>query len=340
MSTAEVRELVDVARLAAYVRSVAPVAGEIEVEVLSGGQSNLTYLVSSGPHEYVARRRPLGTVPSGAHDMEREYRVLAAIADSGLPVPRVYGYSDDEAVLGAPFYLMDRVHGSVFHARRDVEGLTESQGRDISIASIDVLADLHRIDYTAVGLDDLGRPDGFVRRRIGRWLDQWERNPHRDHPLVEPLGATLLDRAPAKGDSTLVHGDFRLGNMIIRTEAPVRVAAILDWEMSTLGDPLTDLAHLLVYWEPSRGRLTHESQEIASHPGFLAATELADRYARSTGRDLSGLDVYLAFEHWRAAIIKEGIYMRRQATGRPDPGTEALGSSVDQHLGEAGDLLG
>jgi aminoglycoside phosphotransferase (APT) family kinase protein len=200
---------------------------------------------------------------------------------------------------------------------------------------VDVLDQLHRVDVHAIGLGDLGRPGGFVARRIDRWLQQWQRNPHRDHPLVEALADRLADAVPDQADSTLVHGDFRLGNLLVVVE-PVRVNAVLDWEMSTLGDPLTDLAHLLVYWAPTRGRLTHESQTIAGHPGFLSAPELADRYAAATGRDLSRLDFYLAFEHWRAAIIKEAIFMRRSTGTRQ---SDELGDSVDRHLEEAADLL-
>jgi aminoglycoside phosphotransferase (APT) family kinase protein len=202
-----------------------------------------------------------------------------------------------------------------------------------------VLDQLHRVDVNAVGLGDLGRPDGFVARRIGRWLDQWQRSEHRDHPLVEPLAQQLADAVPAHTDSTLVHGDYRLGNMLITTADEPRVAAVLDWEMSTLGDPLTDLAHLLVYWEPTRGRRTHESQMIAQHPGFLTGAELAERYAERSGRDLSDLDFYLAFENWRAAIIKEAIYIRTTRGDHPAAEGDDLGESVARHLEEAADLL-
>jgi aminoglycoside phosphotransferase (APT) family kinase protein len=332
VSNTEALALVDHGRLAERVAAVAPVGDAVEIDVLSGGRSNLTYRLRSGPYDYVVRRRPLGNVAKGAHDMGREYRVLAALDGSGLPVPRVYGYWDDEQVVGAPFYLMDYVPGSVFHRRSDVEGLSPAQARDVSEATIDVLDQLHAVDYVAVGLGELGRPDGFVARRIGRWLDQWHAGEHRDHPLVEPLGRELAERVPAHTDATLVHGDYRLGNLLVAVEEPPRVAAVLDWEMSTLGDPLTDLAHLLVYWDRTRGRLTHDSQTIAEQPGFLSAAELAERYAARTGRDLADLDFYLAFEHWRAAIIKEAIFMRT-------PDDHDLGDSVARHLEEAADLL-
>ena len=191
---------------------------------------------------------------------------------------------------------------------------------------------LHQVDPLAVGLGDLGRPEGFVARRIGRWLKQWRSSRHRDHELVEPLGARLAAGVPARTDSTLVHGDFRLGNMIANPGTGAPVAAVLDWEMSTLGDPLTDLAHLLVYWDRTRGRTTHESQTIAEHPGFLTSEELAGLYGRLSGRELEDLPFYLAFEHWRASIIKEDIYTRT--------GDDEIGDTVALHLEEAAEILG
>ncbi len=338
-TNADVIALVDMARLRTYLDSVVPLGDELHLEVLSGGRSNLTYLLRGGGDEYVLRRRPLGTVPAGAHDMAREFRVQSALQGTSLPLARMYGYCDDEAVMGAPFYVMSRVKGSVFHRRADVAGLSPPEATSISEATIDILDELHAVDYGQVGLGDLGRPQGFVSRRIVRWLDQWQRSPHRPHPLVEPLGAALAARAPSRADATVVHGDYRLGNMVIDVGAAHPVAALLDWEMSTLGDPLTDLAHLLVYWGRTRGRLTHESQSIAEQPGFLTGDQLAIRYASRSGRDLSDLAFYLAFEHWRAAIIKEGIYIRTRSGDHPEPEEDDLGDTVGRHLEEAGEIL-
>ncbi|HMG41006.1 MAG TPA: phosphotransferase family protein [Acidimicrobiales bacterium] len=341
--SADLLALVDRDRLAGFVREHAPLDGTVELDVLSGGHSNITYLLRSGRHHYVVRRRPIGAVPAGAHDMAREHRVLAALQGGPVPVPAVFGFCDDETVLGAPFYVMSRVHGDVLHRRDDVSTLSPDQAGDLSRTVVDVLDRLHRVDADAVGLGDLGRPQGFVARRIGRWLDQWRRGPHREQPLVGRLGAQLAAAVPAHADATLIHGDYRLGNLLVTAGdpagGPVGVAAVLDWEMSTLGDPLTDLAHLLVYWEPTRGRQTHESQAIAAHPGFLTGSELAERYAAASGRGLDDLGFYLAFEHWRAAIIKESIVGR---LGPDDAGAGApdqLGESVGRHLEEAADLL-
>ncbi len=342
MSTAAIDPvaLVDTDRLAEYLRTVVDLSGPVAVEVLSGGRSNLTYLGRTGSSEYVLRRRPLGPVTPGAHDMAREYRVQAALQDSGLPLARVYGYCGDEAIMGAPFYVMSRVHGYVFHQRADVADLTPTQARQISEATVAVLRHLHQVDAAAVGLADLGRPEGFVARRISRWLDQWRRSEHRGHPLVEQIGARLADQVPEHADSTLVHGDYRLGNMIVTPDRAAPVAAVLDWEMSTRGDPLTDLAHLLVYWDRTKGRLTHDSQTISEHPGFLGSAALAARYAELSGRDIGPLPFYLAFEHWRAAIIKEGIYTRtRNFTTDASEGDD-IGDTVALHLEEAADILG
>jgi aminoglycoside phosphotransferase (APT) family kinase protein len=342
MSTAAVDPvaLVDIDGLTGYLRTVVELTGPVTVEVLSGGRSNLTYLARSGSSEYVLRRRPLGPVAPGAHDMAREYRVQSALQASGIPLASVYGYSGDESIMGAPFYVMSRVHGHVFHQRADVARLTPEQAERISEAAVGVLQQIHSVDAAAVGLGDLGRPEGFVARRISRWLERWRRSEHRDHALVELIGDRLAAQVPPEADSTLVHGDYRLGNMVVNPLAPHPVAAVLDWEMSTRGDPLTDLAHLLVYWDRTKGRLTHESQTISEHPGFLGPDALGGRYAELSGRDIGPLPFYLAFEHWRAAIIKEGIYTRTRIHATDDADGDDIGDTVAKHLEEAAEILG
>jgi len=330
--------VVDAERLRQYLSTVVETDDTFDLGVLSGGLSNLTYVVGSAGREYVVRRRPLGPVAAGAHDMSREFRVQSALQGSGLPVAAMYGFCEDESILGAPFYVMGRVPGKVFNREQDVAEVTQAEASALSEATVDVLDRLHRVDIDSVGLRSLGRPEGFVARRIGRWLEQWQHSEHRDQPLVESIGEKLARSVPARTDSTLVHGDYRLGNMIVDPAASAPVAAVLDWEMSTLGDPMTDLAHLLVYWEPSRGRITHESQSIAQHPGFLRADQLAERYAAAAGREIADLDFYLAFEHWRAAIIKEGIYTRSLRTGSGES-ADAVGATVDLHLEEAAEIL-
>jgi aminoglycoside phosphotransferase (APT) family kinase protein len=273
--------------------------------------------------------------------MRREFVAIQALARVGFPVPRAIAYTDDASVVGAPCYLMEFVEGHVLHTLDDVRTLTSSAATACSLELVDTLARLHAVDLAEAGLSSFGRPGGFLQRRITSWLRQWRTVEHRDLPAVEALGERLLARLPADGGTALVHGDYRLGNVLFALGPAPRLTAVLDWEMSTLGDPLTDLAHLLVYWEPTRGRLTHPSQLVAKHPGFLDGARVAERYSALTHRDVSALPFYLAFEHWRAAIIKDAIYLR--AVARPESAipddTVALGESVQRHLEEAADLL-
>lgn len=329
--------------LAAFVASVAPfdARGEVVVEAISGGWSNLTYSVASAGQEYVVRRRPLGETNAGAHDMSREYRVLAALRGQAVPIPQVYGFCDDASILGAPFYVMDRVPGTVLHTRADVEslGVSAEAAGALSDDLIAVLVRLHAVDPAAVGLGDLGRPEGFVGRRIRRWLAQWESMSHRDYPTFVPLARRLQEVVPDQADSTLVHGDYRLGNVIVRLEPAPHVAAVLDWELATLGDPLTDLAQLLKFWAPAAGRLTHDAQLISRLPGFASADEMAATYGRLSGRSIEHLPVYLAFEHWRSVVLKEAIFQRRAGLGEVGESGEILSAAIRDHLEEASDLL-
>jgi aminoglycoside phosphotransferase (APT) family kinase protein len=272
--------------------------------------------------------------------MAREYRVLSALKGGAVPVPEVFTFCDDETIVGAPFYVMARVDGVVLHGPDDVTTIAPATATALCDRVVETLAALHEVEPEAIGLGDLGRPQNFVARRTDRWTAQWQQSPHRDFPMVERLGRRLAAEVPTDTDSALIHGDYRLGNMLVALDAPPRIAALLDWEMSTLGDPLTDLAHLLVYWEPTCGRVTHDSQRIAAHPGFRTGAELADRYAAVSGRDVEALAFYLAFEHWRAAIIKEGIVQRGLAGGADADGDQDdLAASVAVHLDEAADLL-
>jgi aminoglycoside phosphotransferase (APT) family kinase protein len=232
---------------------------------------------------------------------------------------------------------MDFRPGHVVHSGADADELTAAQAAQCSRELIDTLARLHALGPEELQIPNFGRPAGFLERRVTSWLRQWNAVEHRDFLEVERLGAILLANLPEQRYSSLVHGDYRLGNVILDVEdGDASVVAVLDWEMSTAGDPLTDVAHLLVYWEPTCGRVTHPAQLIARRPGFLSGAELVALYEERTGRDLSGLPFYLAFEHWRAAIIKDAIYLRRR------PGqtqAEEFGATVRLHLDEAGQIL-
>lgn len=332
--------LVDRERLRTFlIERLAFDSNELEVSLLSGGRSNLTFLVTADDRRLVLRRPPLGVTAPGAHDMGREFRVLAALQGTGLPIPMVHGYSDDLLIAGAPFYVMDHVEGLVIERRDDIVDRDARWARACSLAAVEGLLAVQAIDTVSVGLETFGRPDNFLARRLTRWSEQWDSGPHRDIPLFDEVARSLVELAPTRSETSLVHGDYRLGNIIISAGTEPTIAAILDWEMSTRGDPLTDLAHLLVYWVPTCGRTTHESQEISEQPGFLTTAELTAVYTLRSGRDVSKLDFYLAFEHWRASVIKEGIYQRVPRGDAGGEGIEEIGASVPLHLEEAWDIV-
>jgi aminoglycoside phosphotransferase (APT) family kinase protein len=238
---------------------------------------------------------------------------------------------------------MDFIEGTVIHELVDARRLTAAQAAGCCDALVDTLARLHAIDPAELDIPSAGRPGNFVERRIRSWLRQWEAVEHRDFPDLERIGAALLRDVPPQPGTTLVHGDYRLGNLMFRVVPDVAMTAILDWELSTIGDPLTDLAHLLVYWEPTCGRVTHPAQLIPQAPGFASGPALAARYAEATGSGLPHLRFYLAFEHWRAAIIKDAIYLRRRRGlppgAEPDADLAEFGRYVQLHLDEAAELL-
>jgi len=338
----EALRLVDRDALTTFLREHVGAFERLEIDLLAGGASNLTYLIVLDDRRLVLRRRPLGKSAPKAHDMHREFRVLEALDGRGLPTPHVYAYHDADDIVGAPFYVMDCSAGAVLHTPADVASLTPGAAEHVSNSLVDTLVALHEIGEADLQLEKFGRPDGFLQRRITSWLKQWDAVEHRDFPQLVPIGRTLLANLPEQRHSTLVHGDYRLGNVILDLQDDdASVVAVLDWEMSTIGDPLTDLAHLLVYWEPTCGRVTHPAQMIARAPGFLDGKELVAAYEKASGRDLSNIDFYLAFEHWRAAIIKDAIYLRRRGGAMADDGdTEEFGQTVGLHLQEAEQILG
>jgi len=311
----------------------------VVVRLLAGGASNLTYLLNLDGARYVLRRRPLGHVAPKAHDMLREFTVLDALKDSGVPVPKVVAYYPDDDLVGAPCYLMHYTPGIVLHGPAEAEELDVDQAKAACIDLVSTLARVHEVDLEKAGLAQFGRPEGFVERRINGWLKQWANAPKRDIPEVEAIGAQLLSLIPEQQASTLIHGDYRLGNVIMQLEPKVGIQAIVDWELSTLGDPLTDLAHMIVYWESTTGIVCHPAQLIAKRPGFLTGSELAERYAQLTGRDVSVLPFYLAFENWRAAIIREGIYQRGLETDPDSEETLISRQAVHNHLEETRAIL-
>ncbi len=319
----------DLADLRAFLDRERPglVGGELRAEVIAGGRSNLTYDVTDGQSSWVVRRPPLGHVLATAHDMSREHRVLTALADTPVPVPRTYSLCEDEGVIGAPFYVMEFVPGTVYREPRQVAELTVRQRQDLSWQLMDILADLHSIDPESVGLGDFGRPQGFLERQVRRWSKQLAASRSREIDDIDTLAERLADHVPVSPPGTIVHGDYRLDNVIVGPGH--RIDAVLDWEMATLGDPLADLGLLVVYWEGFAGI---DDNPIAKGVGpeydFPPARELLEHYASRSGTDLSTLDWYVAFGYFKIAVILEGIHYRFQHGQTVGTGFEHVGALV------------
>lgn len=295
--------------LSDHVEGVEP---PIEFEQIAGGHSNLTYRAVDGAgRTFVLRRPPLGEVLATAHDMGREYRVITAVGQTAVPVPRTLAHCADPSVNGAPFYVMTFVEGAVLH---DDDAATTiypnvEQRRSLGLHTAYVLADLHLADIDAIGLGDLGRREEYVERQLRRWKKQWDAHHQREIPDMEEAFAILSREVPAQRHTSVVHGDYRLGNMIATPTG--RIAAVLDWELCTLGDPLADLGYLLNTWSSE-----HEegAEGVGASPtragGFPERSELIDLYATRTGFDTSQVGWYRAFQYWRLGAIVEGVYAR------------------------------
>jgi len=304
------------------------------VEIVVGGRSNLTYYVSSPAGSVVLRRPPLRAVRPTAHDMTREHRVLSALHSTAVPVPRPLLLCADPDVLGAPFYVMERVDGVI--ARDHLpEGYAPPARRPaMTDALVDVLADLHDVDPAAVGLEGFGRPDGYLDRQLRRWAGEWQALRTGDEPPgVDALAAELVAKVPREPSGPVVHGDYRLDNVVLDPADPTRVAAVLDWEMSTLGDPLADLGLLLVYWQPAPGTVVTPS--VTSLPGFPGRSALVERYATRRDVDPSALPWYVALGCFKLAVVVAGIVARQRAGAMVDNTDDGLGARIGP-LAEAG----
>ena len=307
-------EELDSRALGEYLRGkIEGVEQGITLRQFPGGHSNLTYLIRAGDREYVLRRPPLGPVAPKAHDMAREFRVLAAVHPVFPPAPRVFVLCEDPAVIGATFFLMERRHGVVL--RRDIPAEFAHDPefpRKASEGFIDCLAQLHAIDVEQRGLSSLGRPDGFLERQVRGWTDRWERAKTEELPGMDRLVTWLAERMPPSSRPTLVHNDFKLDNIMLNREHPGRVSAVLDWEMATVGDPLVDLGCTLCYWtqagdpEMRGGALSG----ITAQTGWLTRAQLIARYAETAGRDVSGLQYYEVFGLFKLGVILQQIYFR------------------------------
>ncbi|GAA0416682.1 acyl-CoA dehydrogenase [Actinoplanes capillaceus] len=307
----------DLDKLQAYLDSP-PLSGTM----FAGGKSNLTYAVTDGVNRWVLRRPPLGHVLPTAHDMAREHKVLDALSKAGFPVPKPVLLCTDTEVIGAPFYLMEHVDGTIY---RDPAGLSPTEFRELTFTLVDTLADLHALDPQAIGLGDFGKPEGFNARQVRRWKQQLDASRSRELSGIDELHARLATDIP-DGAGAVVHGDFRLDNVLVSDKLTVN--AVLDWEMSTLGDPLSDLALMLIY--AGRPMLERDGVPVApiDIPGHPTLDEISARYAERSKRDVSDLHWYVGFAAFKLAVILEGVHYRYTKGQTVGPGFDTVGAMV------------
>lgn len=325
--TADVPGL-DLPRLHEYFTDRVPgYSGSLQARLLPGGRSNLTYRLDDGRTSWVLRRPPLGTLTPSAHDVGREYRIMAALGQTGVPVPETIALYEATDVLGVPFSLVSYVHGRTLRTRGDLAELTPQAVRDSAHELVDVLARLHQVDYRQVGLADAGRPDGYLRRQVRRWRDQWSRVATRELPDIDTLHERLTATVPEHSAAAIVHGDVRIDNAIFAHDDQSSIKALIDWEMATIGDPLADVGLMLVYRDPVVDLvLGHAS--AATSDAMPSPDELAEQYVRASGRDLSRLDFYVALGYFKLAVIAEGIHERFTAGLTVGEGFDRVGEAV------------
>jgi aminoglycoside phosphotransferase (APT) family kinase protein len=309
-------EELDLEPLARYLREHIPELGdktEVSVQQFPSGHSNLTYLVQAGSHEYVLRRPPFGSKVKSAHDMGREFRVLSKLHAVFGRAPEPILYCEDENVLGAKFYLMRRVKGIIL--RKELPKSVDLSGerlRRLHESLVDVLAELHAVDYARAGLQDLGKPEGYVERQVTGWTKRYTDSKTDEIPSVEQAAKWLAERMPERSDAALIHNDYKLDNVVLDAGDPTRIIGVLDWEMSTVGDPLMDLGTMLCYWvEADDSPMLQAVRAGPTHlPGSLTRHEVAERYAKKSGRDLRDALFYYVFGLFKTAVVIQQIYFR------------------------------
>jgi aminoglycoside phosphotransferase (APT) family kinase protein len=296
--------------------------GDLRSENISFGHSNEVHLVHFQGKSWALRRPPRGPLLPTAHDVMREYRVINALQDSAVPVPRVYAACDDPKYIGAPFYLMEYMRGEVIRADGKSFANTPQRRRAVSEGMIDLLVALQEVDWRAASLESFGRPDGYLPRQLKRWVDQLERTlPHtRPLPVMNKVRDWLQARIPESPPATIVHGDYKLDNVMWNPSDPPKPIAVFDWEMSTIGDPLADLGWLLSYWpDPGDDPSNRGMATMLPEPGFLTRREMLDRYEAKTARKMTNFPFYQAFAIFKLAIIMEGSYGRFLLGQADDP---------------------
>ena len=302
----------------------------LEATIIGHGRSNLTYRLGSDGQSWVLRRPPLSHVQASAHDMGREYRVISALAGTDVAVPKTYAICEDSDVIGAPFYIMEHVEGLVpTDPKLVTERYTEQQQRYMGERLVDTLVALHTLDPNDVGLGDFGKPQGYIERQVRRFTEQLEKVKTRDLPELEELAKRLPRAIPEQSDGTIVHGDYRLDNAMVTADG--NIAAVLDWEMSTLGDPLADLGILRMYWrdrDATGEQASIGSVGVITLPGFPSWDEGRARYEKKSGRDLGNLDFYIVLANFKLGVILENMHARFKAGGTVGAGFELIGAQV------------
>jgi aminoglycoside phosphotransferase (APT) family kinase protein len=306
-------EEIDPAVLGPYLEEHLGITGPVEVRQFPKGHSNLTYLIKAGDRELILRRPPFGSKVKTAHDMGREHRILDRLSPVYPRAPKPLLYCDDESVLGAKFYVMERLRGIIL--RKDPPHdlvMSAEQIRKLHTALIDGLAELHQLDYAAAGLADLGKPEGYVERQVTGWTKRYDGSRTDDIPAVDGIAKWLAERIPEESGAALIHNDYKLDNVVLDPGDPTRIVGVLDWEMSTLGDPLMDLGTSLSYWveasDPDTLQLVRWGPTTV--PGSMTRRELVERYAERTGRDVSGIVFYYCFGLFKTAVVLQQIYYR------------------------------
>jgi aminoglycoside phosphotransferase (APT) family kinase protein len=336
-------EGIDAANVTRWMAERTEIEPPLRFDLIAGGRSNMTFaVVDAAGRRFVLRRPPMGELLPSAHDMSREHRLMHALRDSPVPVPRMVGLCQDPEVNGRDFYVMHFLDGVIV---RDIEigrGIAPEARTSMSEHLIDTLIDLHRVDIDEVGLGDLAKRSGYIERQIKRWSGQWERSRTRDIPLIDRVRDTLAERIPAEARTTIAHGDYRLSNCMMDPTGPVN--GVLDWELCTLGDPMADLAGLLGYWHDPADPDAGGDNETTGLPGFSTQEEMAARYADEMGVSLAEVDYYRGFASWRLACIGEGVYARylkgQQGAQDEELDLDLYRESVERRVHRAAAFLG
>jgi aminoglycoside phosphotransferase (APT) family kinase protein len=299
---------------------------DLDATPIGEGHSCVTFALSTG---VVVRRPPRGPLPPSAHDVLREARLLGALEQTPVRAPRVLAVCEDPAVVGAPFYVMERVEGDVITTQLPQPLDNPSERANIADELIDALVELHAVDWHTVGLDGFGKPTGYLERQLRRFTGLWEHNRTRELPEVEQVGAWLAANLPSSPPSTIVHGDYRLGNTMFAGGAPARLIAIFDWEMAAIGDPLADVGYMMIHWtQPGDQIGKFNLQSVTTLPGFPSRQQLIERYEQRSGRSMHALSWYVTLALWKAVVFMEGNYKRAVQGSTDDPYLKTFGEGV------------